>query len=251
MIHGKLFEPETLTVLVGESVSWTNHDSVHHDVEADDGSFDSGDLEPGGTFSATFARPGRVTYLCTIHRFMRGEVEVFALSLAGPDHPVPVGGRAVLRGLAPPESELVTIQRREPDGRWTPVSTAAPSGDGTYRVELVTDAPVVVRAVAGPLESRPVRITVSARLHVSARTRRGQVVIVVSAAPAQPRAPVALQLYARERFVWVSVARIRLDLRSRAGFTLDLGRPRHVRAVLLAGVGGYGPATSRAAVVRP
>jgi hypothetical protein len=145
----------------------------------------------------------------------------------------------------------VTIQRREADGRWTPVSTASPGNDGAYRVELVAAAPIVVRAVAGPLESRPVRVAVSAHLHVSARTQRRHVVVVVSAAPAQPRAPVALQLYARERFAWVSVASKRLDVQSRASFTLELGRPHHLRAVLLAGVGGYAPATSHVVVVRP
>ena len=250
-IHGKLFEPERLTVVAGDTVTWTNHDAVTHDIAADDGSFASGALAPGESVSVTFSRPGRVHYLCTIHRYMRGEIDVFALSLSGPARPVPVGGRVVLRGLAPPGTGAVTIERREADGRWTPVARTDPDDTGAYRAELVATEPAVVRAVAGTLESAPVRLAVSARLDVVVRMRRGDVLVAVSAMPAQPGAPVAVQLYARERFAWAPAAHGRLNARSRARFALHLRRAHHLRAVLLAGSGGYAPATSPTVVVGP
>ncbi len=46
------FQPATLTVKVGDTVTWTNNDTVAHTVTADDNSFDSGNIDPGATFVA-------------------------------------------------------------------------------------------------------------------------------------------------------------------------------------------------------
>jgi len=62
------FVPETLTVAVGTTVTWTNEDTVQHNVTADDGTFDSGPIAPGGTFSFTFTTAGTYAYKCTIHQ---------------------------------------------------------------------------------------------------------------------------------------------------------------------------------------
>lgn len=61
------FLPETLRVEVGEKVTWANLDGFAHTVTADDGSFDSGLLEGGETWSFTFSRPGTYRYHCTPH----------------------------------------------------------------------------------------------------------------------------------------------------------------------------------------
>jgi plastocyanin len=70
------FDPATVTVATGETVTWSNDDSVPHTVTAEDGSFDSRILDPGGRFSWTFDQPGTVAYQCALHPDMRGEVEV-------------------------------------------------------------------------------------------------------------------------------------------------------------------------------
>lgn len=62
------FDPITLTVAVGTSVTWTNNDSVAHDVTADDGSFKSGRIAAGDTFAYTFTAAGTYTYQCTLHQ---------------------------------------------------------------------------------------------------------------------------------------------------------------------------------------
>lgn len=70
------FAPRELTVTTGETVVWTNRDSVGHSVTADDGAFDSspacgsaagGCLKKGATFSHSFGQPGRFSYHCRIH----------------------------------------------------------------------------------------------------------------------------------------------------------------------------------------
>ena len=65
-----------MTFKVGECVTWTNNDSATHTVAAGDGTFKSGDLAKGGTFSFTFTKAGTYTYICSIHPQMKGTVIV-------------------------------------------------------------------------------------------------------------------------------------------------------------------------------
>jgi plastocyanin len=61
------FAPRTLTVPAGTTVTWTNADPFQHSVTADDGSFDSGLVDPRGTFTWTFTDPGTYAYHCMPH----------------------------------------------------------------------------------------------------------------------------------------------------------------------------------------
>src|SRR5215212_1447944 len=70
------FEPGTITVPAGTTVTWTNTGSRPHTVTADDGSFDSGRLDPGEQFSQTFEQPGTFTYHCGFHPEMQGSIVV-------------------------------------------------------------------------------------------------------------------------------------------------------------------------------
>jgi plastocyanin len=73
-IHSFAFDPPTLEVAPGTEVTWTNHDPTDHTVTADDGSFDSGPLSHGLTFSMTVDRD--TTYTCAIHPTMKGTITV-------------------------------------------------------------------------------------------------------------------------------------------------------------------------------
>ncbi len=72
------FGPASISVAVGSTVTWTNQDGTAHTVTADDGSFDSGNLAQGATFSQTFDTPGTYTYHCAIHSSMIGTITVVA-----------------------------------------------------------------------------------------------------------------------------------------------------------------------------
>ena len=62
------FTPGTLSVQAGDTVVWTNDDAAQvHTVTADDGSFDSGAVTPGTSFSHTFTTAGTVPYYCQLH----------------------------------------------------------------------------------------------------------------------------------------------------------------------------------------
>ena len=70
------FQPASVEIATGGTVTWTNTGQAPHTVTADDGSFDSGTLSPGATFSQTFATAGTFTYHCNIHPQMTATVIV-------------------------------------------------------------------------------------------------------------------------------------------------------------------------------
>ncbi len=71
------FVPPTITIAVGDTVTWTNNDDVDHWVLADDGTtFDSGALAQGATYVATPTAPGTYAYYCDIHNAMTGTIVV-------------------------------------------------------------------------------------------------------------------------------------------------------------------------------
>lgn len=84
------FDPAEITVKAGTTVTWHVSDSIQHTVttgrftlggdglrtdEAPDGLIDL-PLGPGHDVSFTFAKPGKYTYYCSIHRGMTGDVVV-------------------------------------------------------------------------------------------------------------------------------------------------------------------------------
>lgn len=76
LIDNFAFGPQTITVKVGTTVTWTNRDTDEHTVTAQDGSFNSAPLGTGVTYRHTFTKTGRFDYLCTIHPFMTATVVV-------------------------------------------------------------------------------------------------------------------------------------------------------------------------------
>ena len=76
VIEGFAFDPQEISITVGDEVTWTNNDGTAHTVSADDDSFDSGNLDSGATFSQTFDEAGEFAYHCNIHSSMTGTVTV-------------------------------------------------------------------------------------------------------------------------------------------------------------------------------
>ncbi len=73
------YSVNVLRIKVGTTVTWTNDDAgMIHTVTAVDGSFDSGFLKTGDTWSYTFATAGEFEYFCQPHPWMRAKVIVEA-----------------------------------------------------------------------------------------------------------------------------------------------------------------------------
>ena len=70
------FTPGALTVPVGTTVTWVNHDDIPHTVTAKDHSFSSAGLDTEDSFSHQFSVAGTYTYYCTIHATMTATIIV-------------------------------------------------------------------------------------------------------------------------------------------------------------------------------
>jgi plastocyanin len=78
-ISGQSYSPASVTVSVGDTVTWTNSDAMAHTATADDASWDTGNIGgSGGTGAVTFATAGTFPYHCDIHPQMTGTVTVEA-----------------------------------------------------------------------------------------------------------------------------------------------------------------------------
>jgi plastocyanin len=70
------FGPQTLTVHVGTTVTWTNRDDIPHNIVSTDGVFKSKIRDTDEKFSYTFTKAGTYTYYCSVHPKMTGKIVV-------------------------------------------------------------------------------------------------------------------------------------------------------------------------------
>src|SRR6202795_1468804 len=75
-IDNFIFPPPELTVAVGTTVKWVNHDDIPHLVVNKDKVFRSKALDTDDSYSYTFASAGTVDYFCGLHPHMVGKVIV-------------------------------------------------------------------------------------------------------------------------------------------------------------------------------
>jgi plastocyanin len=70
------FTPKELTVAVGTTVKWVNHDDIPHTVANKDKAFRSQALDTDDSYSFTFISAGTFDYFCGLHPHMVGKVIV-------------------------------------------------------------------------------------------------------------------------------------------------------------------------------
>ena len=76
VIEGATFAPGSLTVHVGDRVTWTNNDPYPHTVTAAGKQFDSRTVAAGASWSYDAARKGTFPYICALHPTMKGTLIV-------------------------------------------------------------------------------------------------------------------------------------------------------------------------------
>ena len=123
-VAGFAFSPQSITIDVGDTVTWTNNDDVDH--TATGSGFDTSTITSGGgTATVTFATAGTFQYHCTIHPSMTGTIVVASASGGGgggstlppsdtADGPVSAGGGAgtlLLLALAGLIAAVATTRR--------------------------------------------------------------------------------------------------------------------------------------------
>jgi plastocyanin len=70
------FTPKELTVAVGTTVKWVNHDDIPHTIANKDKAFRSQALDTDDSYSFTFTSAGTFDYFCGLHPHMVGKVIV-------------------------------------------------------------------------------------------------------------------------------------------------------------------------------
>jgi plastocyanin len=231
-IPAKYFLPSIQQVVVGDTVSWHNSDHDVHNLVAVDGEFASGLLAGGATFDHAFAAAGVHPYLCTIHPYMTGEVDVVPIALSGPTAPPTAGDRFILDGRAPAGGGPLTLQRAPAaDGPFTDVAAVPAGPDGAFTIPLTADATAAWRVTGATGASPAVIVPVAprVRLAIKAHLTRSLVVLSVRTDPVRPGDTVALELYSRERFAWLPAGRARLDDSGAITFSLRRGLRRVAR----------------------
>ncbi len=73
-IQGNQFSPVEITIKKGDSITWTNKDSVGHTIVST--TFQSTMLETGQSFTQAFSTVGTYEYHCSVHPSMVGKVIV-------------------------------------------------------------------------------------------------------------------------------------------------------------------------------
>ena len=107
---------------VGGAVTWTNGSDAPHTVTSDSGSeLGSATVNPGKTFSHTFAATGSFHYHCTIHTYMVGKVVVLAAGVSapptdtalaqGPASPQPAVGLLIVLFLVGLSGAILALRR--------------------------------------------------------------------------------------------------------------------------------------------
>ena len=71
-----LFNPATLTIKVGTTVTWINHDDDPHTVDSTQGKFKSSTLNKGDKFEFRFTEAGEYPFYCRFHPKMTGKIIV-------------------------------------------------------------------------------------------------------------------------------------------------------------------------------
>jgi len=76
MIDNFVYRPVPLTVKVGTTVTWINHDDIPHTVDSTQGKFKSAALDTDDKFEFRFAEAGEYPFYCRIHPKMTGKIVV-------------------------------------------------------------------------------------------------------------------------------------------------------------------------------
>lgn len=129
------FEPKTITIPVGGTVLWKNPSNVVHTVTADPNkaadpshvhlpegatAFDSGTIQPGGTYRHRFTVPGRYQYVCLPHEMMGMIGEVIVEEKSQKD------------AQAAPSGQMIEPREAEPNARAT---AETPNGQRADTIE--------------------------------------------------------------------------------------------------------------------
>ena len=246
---GKFFDPPRSTMVAGDVVLFRNNDLVTHDVLI--GPFGSGPLTRFTSWSQQIDQPGGYPFVCTLHAFMRGNLDVVAATLAATPDGVLAGEPLTLSGRTRAGTAHVGVEQSVSSGAWSAVGTgASPSPGGTFTttVPAVEGASYRVTTPAGPSPVVTPRVTARVDVHVYVERKGRHAIVGVHTMPSVTGFTATLELYSRWHFRWRARRHAKLDGHGHAAFRLP-AKPRRLARVVLRRT-RRGPAVVHSGVVK-
>lgn len=166
------FSPATLTVQVGDTVTWKNNDASIPHTSQSDGNWNSGNMAPGATFSFTFNTPGTYTYYCLYHRGMGmiGTIIVQGTSPTAVNTATPVPSDTP---TFPPTATAISTATPLPPTATDTITVVPP----TSTLTSVPTAMATITATASPTHTpTPTTVALPVQIHlVAPAIDRGQI----------------------------------------------------------------------------
>ncbi|HEY3018424.1 MAG TPA: cupredoxin domain-containing protein [Gaiellaceae bacterium] len=240
------FIPATVTINQDDAVTWTNADTINHQVVANGGSFASPILKPGKSYTHTFRSGGTFRYHDGLHPSLKGTVTVRGapaqVTLATSAPVVKFGSSVTLTGTVSNKKsgETVTLVAL-PYGQTTKqvVATLQTTTAGVFSFTVTPQLNTQYQAQWKTLESS-VTVQVQPLIKLPFVSRSGYFHFYVTAGQSFAGRFVWLQRYTLLR-TWINVRRLQLGKKS--GRIMSI---RFVRSVIPRGrwsIRIYMPAT--------
>jgi plastocyanin len=251
------FEPAQATIATGETVTWTNNDTVSRQVMADGGAFSSPPIAPGQTYSFRFTRIGTFAYHERTKTSLKGTVVVRgvgagrSVTIAASVRTTVLGGTVELSGNVsggPASGQQIVVVAKPYRGSETRTAlTTESDGDWSLRVRPRIRTEYQVEWGNTVSNNAPI-VYVRPRVQLRVLNRMtGRLYVKVTSLQSYQGKLVTLQR--RSGNAWVKVKRVRLGTGSVARFTARLPRTATVR-VLVPSTPGYLQGTSGTVLVR-
>jgi plastocyanin len=251
------FTPAQATVATGETVTWTNNDSVSRQLVADEGAFNSPAIAPGSTYSFRFTRGGTFAYHERTKTTMKGTIVVRSVaagrsvSISASVRSTVLGGSVQLSGNVsggPAGGQQVIVVAKPYRGAETRTAVTTESdGDWSLRVRPKIRTEYQVEWGNTTSQNAPI-VYVRPRVQLRVLNRvTGRLYVKVTALTSYRGKLVTLQRLRGSS--WVKVRRARIGVGSVARFTAKLPRTARIR-VLVPSAPGYLQGASGTVLVR-
>lgn len=134
MMQDYAYSPASITVRVGDTVTWMQHDQAPHDVTTTSApvAFRSPQLSQGQSWSYTFRQAGTYSYYCSVHPDMRASVTVLPAPTTEAPKPVTT---------APAATKPKTTAQAPTSAAGAPATAATPSMTATSSAAAAAPAP--------------------------------------------------------------------------------------------------------------
>lgn len=230
-ITATAFSPTSRTIATGDAIKWTNTDNKNHQVIANNGSFASGTIAPGKSYTHTFGTAGTFKYHDALHPALTGKIVV-----NGPPPAVTIGTTAPLitYGQSTSLSGAVSSKKAgetvsiygQPYGQVSPVKLAdvLTSTNGAWAYPVKPTLLTYYTAHWKNLVSQQVGVQMRPAIMFSTNKRFGSVVVKTDRSLQGKK--VYLQKFTRFQ-QWVKIKGVILGRASRAYFRLRLPAGRY------------------------